>query len=1029
MLSIDGLASGLDTSGLIEQLLSLQRRPVLVLQNQVATANQRQTALLDITARVLSLKTTVSKLADPDAFRGVSATSSNESVLAASVSSDVPPGVYSFRVGQLASSSQFVSRGFESANETTVGAGTLSLEYGGFVDVETELDELNGGTGVTRGKIRITDASGGSAVVDLGSAVTVRDVIDAINETSGIDITASIADGSFAQPGRGLVLIDDSGGTGSIEVEEVGGTDTAADLGLLGQGSSTELEGTAIRTLGPSTRLSTLSDGLGLRGGAGDDIRISATALASDLLVDVDSLTTVQDLLDAVNDHANNDGSIVLRINDAQDGFTLEDVSATGGLTVSDEGLGKAASDLGLAGVTAGTSIDGERRLAGIDDILLSSLGGTFGLGALTTLTIQDRASTSATSIDLSSAQTLQDVIRAINDSSADVTASIDPRGNALSIRDHSGGTGDLTIGGAAATELGIAGTVSGNTYSGSDLDPRYIHANTRLDTLNGGAGVSAGSIRITSTSGATVTVNLSNAEDMGDVVRNIQAQGAAVFGSGFSVGYNDEGNGLVITDTSGSGLLRIDEVGGGTTARDLHLLGVADASSPTTINGAFEETITIEDTDTLEDVLAKIEATNIAVTAAVLDDGSAAGNRLSVIGDRSGRQGRLLIETGGGTNLSFDRTSQSRDAILFYGESTSASESILLRSSSNTYENVIDGLTVTALTTSASPVSVTVNRDHDALEGRVGKFVDDFNSILSVIDDLTGFDVETEERGLLLGDSALRNAERQLFNGVIRPLNGVDNPLRLLSEVGIRVVNGRLSFDSSEFKAALEDDPSAVERLFTAARPLEDRSELADFRNGAGVDVDSAGDDFEIHLRDGTTLGVDISGAVYAEDIIDRINDAATTAGVTLTAELSSATNSFVLRDGTSGSETFRVTSAGGSSAANDLGLNRSADVDGGGVLTGFEVDLTEDPGIGSRLVDIIDGLTDTDDGALQRRADRFDELIADLESRIQSMNDRIGRREDQLRRQFAQLEQVIQSSQNTQQRLAAQLSTLGGA
>ena len=86
MLSVDGLASGLDTSGLIQQLLAIQQRPIFLLQEQVATANQKQTAFLDVTARVLSLQTTVARLADPETFNAVTASSSNESVLAASAS-------------------------------------------------------------------------------------------------------------------------------------------------------------------------------------------------------------------------------------------------------------------------------------------------------------------------------------------------------------------------------------------------------------------------------------------------------------------------------------------------------------------------------------------------------------------------------------------------------------------------------------------------------------------------------------------------------------------------------------------------------------------------------------------------------------------------------------------------------------------------------------------------------------------------------------------------------------------------------
>ena len=174
--------------------------------------------------------------------------------------------------------------------------------------------------------------------------------------------------------------------------------------------------------------------------------------------------------------------------------------------------------------------------------------------------------------------------------------------------------------------------------------------------------------------------------------------------------------------------------------------------------------------------------------------------------------------------------------------------------------------------------------------------------------------------------------------------------------------------------------------------------------------------------------MQVDIEGSVFAEDIVDAINDAATGAGATLTAELSSGGSGFILRDGTTGTSTFRVSALNGSSAANDLGLNKSADATGGATINGFEIDLTDDPGIAARMIDVIDELTDSDNGTLQRRADRFDGVITNLEDRIEVLTDRLTRREESLRRQFAQLEQVIQSSQGTQARLGAQLTSLGG-
>ena len=56
MFTVDGLASGLNTTAIIEQILQLERRPISLISRQISTANQRQTAFLDLSARLLNLQ-------------------------------------------------------------------------------------------------------------------------------------------------------------------------------------------------------------------------------------------------------------------------------------------------------------------------------------------------------------------------------------------------------------------------------------------------------------------------------------------------------------------------------------------------------------------------------------------------------------------------------------------------------------------------------------------------------------------------------------------------------------------------------------------------------------------------------------------------------------------------------------------------------------------------------------------------------------------------------------------------------------
>ncbi len=108
-----------------------------------------------------------------------------------------------------------------------------------------DLSALNDGAGVDTGKIRITDRSGASAEIDLGSVTTVQGIINTINSTSGISVTASAN-----ATGDGILMTDASGGTGKFTVEDLEGGTMAADLGLAQSIRSNTLYGASVTNAG-----------------------------------------------------------------------------------------------------------------------------------------------------------------------------------------------------------------------------------------------------------------------------------------------------------------------------------------------------------------------------------------------------------------------------------------------------------------------------------------------------------------------------------------------------------------------------------------------------------------------------------------------------------------------------------------------------------------------------------------------------------------------------------------------------------
>jgi flagellar hook-associated protein 2 len=188
-----GLISGINSRDVIDQLMELESRPKRRLEQQIETTNERKLAYVDLSTRLTSLKLIGTTLKKPSTFEHATSASSDENVLTATTQPGAAVGSYQFQVARLVTTQQTVSRGFADFDSARVGAGTLTVELGGGeISSQTLLSELRGGAGIRRGSFRITDRSGKSAVIDMGSAVTLDDVVKKINTALDISVKAQV---------------------------------------------------------------------------------------------------------------------------------------------------------------------------------------------------------------------------------------------------------------------------------------------------------------------------------------------------------------------------------------------------------------------------------------------------------------------------------------------------------------------------------------------------------------------------------------------------------------------------------------------------------------------------------------------------------------------------------------------------------------------------------------------------------------------------------------------------------------------
>lgn len=808
-----GLISGLDISSIVDSLMSIERRPRDQVADRQATVDAQRTAVMDLSAQLSSLKMTATTIRTGNQLSYAQASSSNTSILKATASNGALPATYQFRVARLVQTQQNLSGGFADTGSMPFAAGTLTLQSArARLTQDVELDTLNAQTGVSRGSIRITDRSGASAIIDLGTTATISDVIETINSTSGVNVQAS-ADG-----GR-LVIEDLTGQSASnLAVSEVSGGTTAADLGLAGSVAASQLTGSTITTVGGGTALSLLNGGTGVRTtNTGDDLRITLRD-GSEHTVDLTAAATLGDVLTAFEAVTTaSGGNFTATLNASGTGLTLSDASAGGStFAVAAENGSRAALDLGLLGADydADGTITGTDLTGGLEGVLLSRLNGGAGVER-GEISITDRDGAAST-VDLREASTIQDVIDAINDAgvTADVTASLNSAGNGIVITDNTGGAGNLVIaevaGATTAADLGIAVDDAVSEVASGDLNRMFVNELTTVASLNGGKGINRGTFEITDSLGVTATVDLTQGNEvtLQDVIDEINSRATSVTAS-----INATGDGLLLTDTGGGPETMTVSDATGTSAADLGIAGTADG---VTIDGSSEVTIDVEVTDTLTSLTSKINASDARVQAGIVSTGSAVNPyRLSLVSEQTGSNGAFIVD-GGATGISFSEIVRGRDAVVALGDGAAA-DPVVVTSSTNTVTGLVEDVTLDLVGADAdSPVTVTVSSNTTAVVSSMNNLVVGFNKVIAAMEKYTAFDAETLTGAILQGDATVNQAQQSLSSVWFNQFTDTGSRYSSLSSLGFTRSEGELKLDEDRFREVFEANPDDVRDLLT---------------------------------------------------------------------------------------------------------------------------------------------------------------------------------------------------------------------
>lgn len=198
--NIDGIASGLDTSAIVQAIMDSERWRVNLMEAQQAERTDQVTVYNAVSAMLLGLKSKASAMTLPSAFDKTSISISDDSYLAAMASGgEIAEGSYRVSIDQLARNHQLASQGFANSDTANIGTGVFKIKVGAGSEKSITIDSTNN---------------------------TLEGLKLAINEANAGVSASIINDGTANNPYRLLLTASDTGQANKISITNslTGGT-------------------------------------------------------------------------------------------------------------------------------------------------------------------------------------------------------------------------------------------------------------------------------------------------------------------------------------------------------------------------------------------------------------------------------------------------------------------------------------------------------------------------------------------------------------------------------------------------------------------------------------------------------------------------------------------------------------------------------------------------------------------------------------------------------------------------------------
>lgn len=573
----------------------------------------------------------------------------------------------------------------------------------------------------------------------------------------------------------------------------------------------------------------------------------------------------------------------------------------------------------------------------------------------------------------------LSDVITRINAAGAGVTASFDASARTLTLTSSETGPGAISIadadGGTFFQSMNMLDGGGGNVgviTDGTDL----ISLNDVIDDINN-AGIGVTATLVNDAQGNPNLLELSSGADV-------------QIGSG-----GDTSNFFTVTglSQSPSGSTRTSVFALGQVQPSLNLEDARFATALTASTGTFTVNgVDIEwdaTKDSLQNVITRINSSGAGVTATF----DAFSNKMVLTSTTTGGSAISLADGAGDflTSTGLLGTTQTMGTNATY----KIDNGPLRYSTSNVITDAVAGLTLTVNDIPTEAVTVSVNLATQGVQTAVSTFVSTFNQTTTLIRNLTAYDPAGLNAGVLFGNATAQRLEPDLRSKLTGFQNGLPGGLRSLSDVGFSFgavgsavgTTNTLAVDAAKLNTALQADPDAVGKLFTA------------FTAAASLDGGGTG---SVASISGTPTNATKAGR-YA----------------ITTDALGSVEVSFQGNDGSAPLVTTGSLVAGEDNTTLIPGMTITATTP---ITAGIDyITLVGAPqGFGKTLSDYLKLLA-SPSGLLATGSDGLQSQVIDMNKQIAVMTNRLTARQNQLTSKFNAMEQVIQSMQAQGQQLTS--------